>query len=496
VYEERLNGVQSNLETLQQMAGEAMSRVAHVENGLISMQDHLRCIEARHQMHSRSRPNSAASHDFGAQTDSPRSQHSDAAIAYQASDVIVPAENDVAAPNATSAASLQVDVDAPVPFSPVAAVPKVSVNAMSEVPSSPVAAPSVSASPASASASSLQNRRGSLNVNLHARDMDKTRDMFLDRPEERALKEKRKAEELAQRVPLEDFLAVKAEAEATKKALSSAETLLKQLAVRVSALEETCAPKAAITVLEGNTSKRIVGLEGRLRTLSSILSAKADTMTVDAVSASVEANASGLTQLKDRLENLLQSDGDDKSANDHMVLLSSLHRMKNDITVMESRLASELKDIKASVDLSNSSVRILQSTFASEKLRQLNHQKSLQHSQTTASSNSEAASSKRNQPLTSTQGMMSESGHIINNAVPGSLSSSPSAARPKPREVEGSVSAGYKGGSLSIPENAALLKANMSWPNEMTQEQVQSSTESCFLSMIILSLLAVFTAAL
>jgi hypothetical protein len=219
-------------------------------------------------------------------------------------------------------------------------------------------------------------------------------------------------------------------------------------------------------------------------------------MTVDAVSASVEANASGLTQLKDRLENLLQSDGDDKSANDHMVLLSSLHRMKNDITVMESRLASELKDIKASVDLSNSSVRILQSTFASEKLRQLNHQKSLQHSQTTASSNSEAASSKRNQPLTSTQGMMSESGHIINNAVPGSLSSSPSAARPKPREVEGSVSAGYKGGSLSIPENAALLKANMSWPNEMTQEQVQSSTESYFLSVIILSLLAVFTAAL
>lgn len=147
---------------------------------------------------------------------------------------------------------------------------------------------------------------------------DKTREMFLDRPEERAAKEKMRAEELSQRVPLEDFLAVKVEAEATKKSLASSEILLKQLAVRVSGLEETCAPKAAITVLEGNTSKRIVGLEGRLRTLSSILSAKADSMTVDAVSASVEANAAGLLQLKDRLDSVLMADGEDKNASDYL----------------------------------------------------------------------------------------------------------------------------------------------------------------------------------
>jgi hypothetical protein len=298
--------------------------------------------------------------------------------------------------------------------------------------------------------------------------------MFLDRPEDRALKEKRRAEELAQFVPIQEFLAVKAEAEATKKSLTIAEIALKQLVVRVASLEETCAPKAAITVLEGNTSKRIVGLEGRLRTLSSILSAKADSMTVDAVSASVEANAAGLMQMKDRLENVLQTDGDDKNASDSLVLLATLNRLKNDIAVVESRLAAELKDIKSTVDLSNSSVRILQSTFAAEKLRKLNSQKAPQ-GPNAASGNAEASASKGSHTSThasAVQGMVTESGHVITNAAPGNLSSSPSASRPRPRDVEGSISLGYKGGSLSIPENAAALKVNTSWPNELTQEQV------------------------
>ena len=233
--------------------------------------------------------------------------------------------------------------------------------------------------------------------------------MFLDRPEERALKEKKRAEELALQVPLQDFLAVKAEAEATKKALASAEILLKQLAVRVTSLEETCAPKAAITVLEGNTSKRIVGLEGRLRTLSSILSAKADSMTVDAVSASVEANAAGLMQLKDRLESVLQTDSDDKNASDYLVLLSSVNRLKNEISVMDSRLASELKDIKATVDHSNSSVRVLQTTFAAEKLRKLNRQKSPQGRNGAQSSTDPSATKTAGLTHASTtQGMVTE----------------------------------------------------------------------------------------
>jgi len=247
---------------------------------------------------------------------------------------------------------------------------------------------------------------------------------------------------------------------------------LKQLIVRVSALEETCAPKAAITVLEGNTSKRIVGLEGRLRTLSSILSAKADTMTVDAVSASVEANAAGLVQLKERLESILQTGGDDKDSSDYLVLLSSLNRMKNDIAVMESRLAAELKDIKGTVDHSNSSVRVLQSTFAAEKLRKLNTKHLNEQLQGHHTGSADAAGMRRSQSPTATQGMMSESGHIITNAVHTTLSSSPSAARPRPRDVDGGGTLGYKGGSLSIPENASALKANMSWPNELTHEQV------------------------
>jgi hypothetical protein len=39
-------------------------------------------------------------------------------------------------------------------------------------------------------------------------------------------------------------------------------------------------------------------------------------------------------------------------------------------------------------------------------------------------------------------------------------------------DVEGGGTLGYKGGSLSIPENAAAMKANMSWPNELTHDQV------------------------
>jgi hypothetical protein len=158
-----------------------------------------------------------------------------------------------------------------------------------------------------------------------------------------------------------------------------------------------------------------------------------------------------------------------------LVLLSSLNRMKNDISVMEARLAAELKDIKCTVEHSNSSVRTLQSTFAAEKLRKLNRDKPASHGQTASAGSFEAAASKSGQAaLTSTQGMVSESGHVITNAVPGTLSSSPSASRPRPRDVQGSSSAGYKGGSLSIPENAAALKVNASWPNELTHEQVRS----------------------
>ena len=147
--------------------------------------------------------------------------------------------------------------------------------------------------------------------------------------------------------------------------------------------------------------------------------------------------------------------------------------MKNDISVMEARLAQELKDIKGTVEHSNSSVRTLQSTFAAEKLRKLSRDKA------NAAAESPATKSGATQPggnhSCSSQGMVSESGHVITNAVPGTLSSSPSASRPRPRDVQGSSSGlGYKGGSLSIPENAAALKANASWPNELTQEQVNS----------------------
>ena len=447
VFEQRLDTLQSLLEALQQTADTVINRVADVEDGLISVQDHLRDSEAAWQRSSR--PSSAHSHDFAIQTESPREQPSSP-----------PQNSDLAAQ--APAVSTALHVDTALPSSPVSKAPLNAAGA----PSSPAAAAAAAAvSPAS---STFRNRRHSV---LDGKELgEKSREMFLERPEDRARKEKSRAEELAQRVPLEDFLAVKSEAEATKKALASAEISLKQLAVRVSALEETCAPKAAITVLEGNTSKRIVGLEGRLRTLSSILSAKSDSMTVDAVSASVELNAAGLVQLKERLESVLQTGGDDKDASDHLVLLTTLNRMKNDIAVMESRLAAELKDIKSTVDHSNSSVRVLQSTFAAEKLRKLNVKKEL--AQGHSFGNPDASITRRCPSPSGTQGMMSESGHVITNAVHASLSSSPSASRPKPRDVEGGGTLGYKGGSLSIPENAAAMKANMSWPNELTHDQV------------------------
>ena len=144
--------------------------------------------------------------------------------------------------------------------------------------------------------------------------------------------------------------------------------------------------------------------------------------------------------------------------------------MKNDISVMEARLAAELKDIKYTVEHSNSSVRTLQSTFAAEKLRKLSRDKAAAESPATKS----GATQPGGNHSCSSQGMVSESGHVITNAVPGTLSSSPSASRPRPRDVQGSSSGlGYKGGSLSIPENAAALKANASWPNELTHEQVR-----------------------
>ena len=68
-----------------------------------------------------------------------------------------------------------------------------------------------------------------------------------------------------------------------------------------------------------------------------------------------------------------------------LVLLSSLNRMKNDISVMEARLAAELKDIKGTVEHSNSSVRTLQSTFAAEKLRKLSRDKAAAESPATKS---------------------------------------------------------------------------------------------------------------
>jgi hypothetical protein len=468
MYEERLDKLQSRLEAMQQTASDAMDRVAHVESGFTSLQQRLHDVESEQQRHSDVLL--TATHGPAAE-ESPRSQGSDVQIVVtsQVSDPVeAPGTHSAPLPSAASSGALTSISEAPA--SPAAVLKLVG--------RSDVSSPSqlVLDSPAS----SLQSRRASLNLN--SRDIaEKAREMFIDRPEERAAKEKKKAEELARRVPLEDFLAVKAEAEATKKALASAEIMLKQLTVRVSALEETSAPKAAITVLEGNTSKRIVGLEGRLRTLSSILSAKADSMTVDAVSASVEANAAGLLQLKDRLESVLQSDGDDKNASDYLVLLTSLNRMKNDIAVTESRLVAELKDIRTTVEHSNSSVRILQSTFAAEKLRKLNTQKPAPHGQNAATGHAEAAAStKRSQSptITGTQGMVSESGHIITNAVPGTLPSGPSATRPRPRDVEGSISVGYKGGSLSIPENAAALKVNSSWPNGLTQEQVRVATRA------------------
>lgn len=473
MYEERLDKLQSLLEALQQTASDAMNRVADVENGFISVQQQLRIVEDEQLRHNDLLSAAGHGHAF---EQSPRSQGSDIlVVTSQALDTAEAPSTDPAPPqSAASSEALASISEAPASPSVAAATKLAAHSDISAGLSSP--SQSASASPAS----TLQSRRGNFQLHLNSRDvLDKSREMFIDRPEERAAKEKKKAEKLAQRVPLEDFLAVKAEAEATKKALVSAEIMLKQLAVRVSALEETSAPKAAIAVLEGNTSKRIVGLEGRLRTLSSILSAKADSMTVDAVSASVEANAAGLLQLKDRLESVLQSDGDDKNASDYLVLLTSLNRMKNDMAVTESRLAAELKDIKTTVEHSNSSVRILQSTFAAEKLRKLNTQKAVPHSQNAATGHTEAAAgSKRSQSPTvaGTQGMVSESGHVIINAAPGILPSGPSASRPRPREVEGSIGVGYKGGSLSIPENAAALKANTSWPNGLTQEQVRHVT--------------------
>jgi hypothetical protein len=460
--------VQSALEALQQTTRDAVTRIADAELGVSSVQQRLLDVECVQLEHGRVL-SEAAGHGAAAE-DSPRSQGSDVlVVTSQASDY-----DSALSPAAAPKAALETIAEArssnasDAPPSPAAASKVAARSDVSEGPSSP--SPSVSASPAS----SIQSRRGSIPLNLNSRHiLEKTREMFIDRPEERAAKEKMRAEDAAQRVPLEDFLAVKAEAEATKKALTAAEIALKQLAVRVAGLEETSAPKAAISVLEGNTSKRIVGLEGRLRTLSSILSAKADSMTVDAVSASVEANAAGLVQLKDRLENVLQTDGEDKNASDYLVLLSSLNRMKNDVAVMESRLATELKDIKTTVEHSNSSVRVLQSTFAAEKLRKLNTQKAAPHGQSAASAHADAAKRSQSPTMSGSQGMVSESGHVITNAVPVSLSSGPSAARPRPRDVEGSASLGYKGGSLSIPENAAALKANTSWPNGLTQEQAR-----------------------
>ena len=313
LYDERLEKLESAVQSLQQATSDATKRVADMESGLYSLQEQVDDFDAS-QLQRYSRPQSATSHQSAVQTQSPRLQDPDNLLVITTQFPPQPAD----------------EQNAPL-FPPNSLETRAPLEANSEAPPSPAPAPAKavpatisvshpppSSSPATSPAQSLHSRRSSL-MHFNSREVaDKTRELFLDRPEERAAKEKQRAEELSQRVPLEDFLAVKAEAEATKKSLASSEILLKQLAVRVSGLEETCAPNAAITVLEGNTSKRIVGLEGRLRTLSSILSAKADSMTVDAVSASVEANAAGVLQLKDRLDSVLMADGEDKNASDYL----------------------------------------------------------------------------------------------------------------------------------------------------------------------------------